>query len=107
MDPSPGVANICYFGVERNGAIGIGQRPVELTLLGISPGSAIEGKCTSRIDLDDLVARSIRWSWIASLEYVSPESWGTLPTFDSPNEESPTKSVLQVALNQDGSCVRS
>ena len=35
----------------------------------------------------------------ASLEYASPESWGTLPTFDPPNEESPTKPVLQVALN--------
>jgi hypothetical protein len=33
-----------------------------------------------------------------SLEYASPESWGTLPTFDPPNEESPTK-PLQVALN--------
>jgi hypothetical protein len=35
----------------------------------------------------------------ASLEYASPESWGALPTFDPPNEESPTKPVLQVALN--------
>ena len=35
----------------------------------------------------------------ASLEYASPESWGTLPTFDPPNEESPTEPVLQVALN--------
>ena len=35
----------------------------------------------------------------ASLEYASPETWGTLPTFDPPDEESPTKSVLQVALN--------
>ena len=35
----------------------------------------------------------------ASLEYASPESWGTLPTFDPPYEESPTKPVLQVALN--------
>ena len=35
----------------------------------------------------------------ASLEYASPESWGTLPTFDPPNEEAPTKPVLQVALN--------
>jgi hypothetical protein len=35
----------------------------------------------------------------ASLEYASPESWGTLPTFDPPNEVSPTKPVLQVALN--------
>jgi hypothetical protein len=35
----------------------------------------------------------------ASLEYASPESWGTLPTFDPPEEESPTKPVLQVALN--------
>ena len=29
----------------------------------------------------------------ASLEYASPESWGTLPTFDPPNEESPTASL--------------
>ena len=35
----------------------------------------------------------------ASLEYASPESWGTLPTFDPPTEESPTKPVLQVALD--------
>ena len=35
----------------------------------------------------------------ASLEYASPESWGTLPTFDPPNEQSPTKSILQLALN--------
>ena len=35
----------------------------------------------------------------ASLEYASPESWATLPTFDPPTEESPTKPVLQVALN--------
>jgi hypothetical protein len=35
----------------------------------------------------------------ASLEYASPESWGTLPRFGPPNEESPTKPVLQVALN--------
>jgi hypothetical protein len=35
----------------------------------------------------------------ASLEYASPESWGTLPTFDPPYEEPPTKPVLQVALN--------
>jgi hypothetical protein len=35
----------------------------------------------------------------ASLEYASPESWSTLPTFDPPYEQSPTKPVLQVALN--------
>ena len=35
----------------------------------------------------------------ASLEYASPESWGALPTFDPPNEEAPTKPVLQVALD--------
>ena len=46
----------------------------------------------------------------ASLEYASPETWGALPTsdppdeeflptFDPPDEESPTKPVLQVALN--------
>jgi hypothetical protein len=35
----------------------------------------------------------------ASLEYASPETWGTLPTLDPPDEESPTKPVLQVALN--------
>jgi hypothetical protein len=36
---------------------------------------------------------------MASLEYASPDTWGTLPTFDPPDEESPTKPVLQVALN--------
>ena len=35
----------------------------------------------------------------ASLEYASPELWGTLPTFDPPYEEPPPKPVLQVALN--------
>ena len=35
----------------------------------------------------------------ASLEYASPDTWGALPTFDPPEEESPTKPVLQVALN--------
>ena len=34
-----------------------------------------------------------------SLEFASPDTWGALPTFDPPEEESPTKSVLQVALN--------
>ena len=35
----------------------------------------------------------------ASLEFASPDTWGALPTFDPPDEESPTKPVLQVALN--------
>ena len=35
----------------------------------------------------------------ASLEFASPDTWGALPTFDPPEEESPTKPVLQVALN--------
>ena len=35
----------------------------------------------------------------ASLEHASPETWGTLPTFDPPDEKSPTKPVLQIALN--------
>ena len=35
----------------------------------------------------------------ASLEYASPDTWGALPTFDPPEEESPTKPVLEVALN--------
>ena len=35
----------------------------------------------------------------ASLEYASPDTWGALPTFDPPDEESPTTPVLQVALN--------
>ena len=35
----------------------------------------------------------------ASLEYASPDTWGALPTFDPPDEKSPTKPVLQVALN--------
>jgi hypothetical protein len=35
----------------------------------------------------------------ASLEYASPDTWGALPTFDPPDEESPTKPVLQVVLN--------
>ena len=34
-----------------------------------------------------------------SLEFASPDTWGALPTFDPPEEESPTKSLLQVALN--------
>jgi hypothetical protein len=45
----------------------------------------------------------------ASLEHASPETWGTLPTFDppyeqspyeqSPYEQSPATTVLQVAMN--------
>ncbi len=35
----------------------------------------------------------------ASLEYASPETWDALPTFDLPDEESPIRPVLQVALN--------
>ena len=35
----------------------------------------------------------------ASLEFASPDTWGALPTFDRPDEESLTKSILQVALN--------
>lgn len=35
----------------------------------------------------------------ASLEHASPETWATLPTFDPPHDEAPTKPVLQVALN--------
>ena len=35
----------------------------------------------------------------ASLEYASADTWGALPTFDPPDEESPTKPVLQVALH--------
>ena len=30
---------------------------------------------------------------------ASPDTWGALPTFDPPDEEFPTKPVLQVALN--------
>ena len=35
----------------------------------------------------------------ASLEYASPDTWDALPTFDPLDGESPTKPVLQVALN--------
>ena len=35
----------------------------------------------------------------ASLEHASPETWGTLPTFDPPDEPFPATTVLQVALN--------
>ena len=35
----------------------------------------------------------------ASLEYASPDTWGALPRLDPPDEESPTKPVLQVALH--------
>jgi hypothetical protein len=35
----------------------------------------------------------------ASLEHASPDTWGTLPTFDPLDEEFPTKPVLQVAMN--------
>ena len=34
-----------------------------------------------------------------SLEHASPETWGTLPTFDPPYEQSPATTVLQVAMN--------
>jgi hypothetical protein len=35
----------------------------------------------------------------ASLEHASPETWGTLPTFDPPYEQSPATTGLQVAMN--------
>ena len=35
----------------------------------------------------------------ASLEHASLETWGTLPTFDPPDEPFPVTTVLQVALN--------
>ena len=35
----------------------------------------------------------------ASLAHASPDTWGTLPTFDPPYEQSPTTPVLQVAMN--------
>ena len=35
----------------------------------------------------------------ASLEHASPETWGTLPTFDPPYEQTPATTVLQVAMN--------
>ena len=35
----------------------------------------------------------------ASLEFASPGTWGALPTFDPPDEEFPTKSATQLALN--------
>ena len=35
----------------------------------------------------------------ASLSYASPDTWGTLPTFDPPDDPSPATTVLQVAMN--------
>jgi hypothetical protein len=35
----------------------------------------------------------------ASLSYASPDTWGTLPKFDPPYEQSPATTVLQVAMN--------
>jgi hypothetical protein len=34
-----------------------------------------------------------------SLEHASPETWGSLPSFDPPYEQSPATTVLQVAMN--------
>ena len=53
----------------------------------------------ARTDQHEVHAVVVDMPQRASLEYASPESWGALPTFDPPNEESPTKPVLQVALN--------
>jgi hypothetical protein len=35
---------------------------------------------------------------VVSLTYASPETWGSLPTFDPPYEQSPATTVLQVAM---------
>ena len=53
----------------------------------------------ARTDQQEVHAVVVDMPQRASLEYASPESWGTLPTFDPPNEDSPTKPVLQVALD--------
>ena len=53
----------------------------------------------SRSDLREVHAVVVDMPQRASLKFASPDTWGALPTFDPPEEESPTKSVLQVALN--------
>ena len=53
----------------------------------------------ARADQHEVHAVVVDMPQRASLEYASPDTWGALPTFDPPDEESPTKPVLQVALN--------
>ena len=50
-------------------------------------------------DQDEVYAVVVDMPQRASLEYASPDTWGTLPTFDLPDAESLTRPVLQVALN--------
>ena len=53
----------------------------------------------AQADQDEVHAVVVDMPQRGSLEYASPDTWGTLPPFDPPDEESPTKPVLQVALN--------
>ena len=53
----------------------------------------------ARTDRHEVHAVVVDMPQRVSLEYASPESWANLPTFDPPAEESPTKPVLQVALD--------
>jgi hypothetical protein len=60
--------------------------------LNCRPATEINNQCEVHAVVVDMPQR-------VSLEFASPDTWGALPTFDPPNEESPTKSLLQVALN--------
>ena len=59
----------------------------------------IDGNSGCSTDQHEVHAVVVDMPQRASLEYASPDTWGALPTFDPPDEESPTKPVLQVALN--------
>jgi len=70
--------------------------PVDVAMSTANPSTEIVVATTDHHEVHAVV---VDMPQRASLEYASPESWGTLPTFDPPNEEAPTKPVLQVALN--------
>ena len=78
--------------LERDGALGAAI-PSSLNCIPSTPLAVIQAY------QQEVHAVVVDMPQRASLEYASPDTWGALPTFDPPDEESPTKPVLQVALN--------
>jgi hypothetical protein len=78
--------------LERNGGIGAAI-PSSLECIPSTQVAVLQA------DQHEVHAVVVDMPQRASLEYASPDTWGALPTFDPPDEEFPTKPVLQVALN--------
>ena len=74
----------------------VAMRTAIASTLNCIPSTEIGVAPTNQREVHAVVVDMPQW---ASLEHASPETWGTLPTLDPPDEESPTKPLLQVALN--------